>query len=207
MIKKYNIRALAISHKLSAISCFVIFNLQLTTFNLYAQQDTNLYPGHAGFTHKSNAKNALKDSLKEGLWLDYIDSTLFITTDTNAPFYTLTYYKDGTPFREIMGFFKNGLLWSERPLSDGKKNGTQKVYYSTGTLNKEIPYSNGIRNGVYKEFFETGILKAEYPYTNGKLSGIQKAYYKNGKLNLEITYDNGQAGETKVYDEKGKEVK
>jgi hypothetical protein len=48
-----------------------------------------------GFTNKAEAKNEFRDSLKDGKWFEYVDSTQTYTTDTNAPYYSLTIYKTG----------------------------------------------------------------------------------------------------------------
>ncbi len=178
----------------------------LSGYGVIAQPDSSLFPGHPGFTKKANATNTLKDGVREGLWLEYVDSALYITADTNAPYHLFTYYLKGAPYREITGFYKNGKIWSELPMADGKKNGVQKIFYPDGKLWKEIPYKGGVRNGVYKEYYENGTVQAEYPYAAGVLNGIQKSYYPDGKLNLKIEYKNGQAGDVTVYDKAGHEV-
>jgi hypothetical protein len=186
---------------------FFLLFFCLNIYGARAQQDSSLFPGHSGFRNKANATNTVTGGVRQGLWLEYIDSALYITNDTHAPYYMLTYYLNGEPYGKAEAYYSDGKLWSVLQYAGGKKNGTEKVYFKDGKLNKEIPYSNGLRNGVYKIYFENGVVKEESPYSMGKLNGAQKAYFPNGKLNVEIEYLNGQAGNIKVYGADGKEVK
>lgn len=133
-----------------------------------------------GFTHKAEAKNAMKKGLREGKWLEYIDSNGVITTAIDeAYYYMLSVYKGGDLAEIVRVFFMNGVLEGEVPYSDGKANGLEKVYYENGTI------------------------KEESPYRNDQINGVQKCYYTTGKLKSETIYSNGIAGKTKTYDENG----
>ncbi len=135
----------------------------------------------SGFTHKSEAKNKIVNGLKEGKWLEYLDETETVITDTTkitdtgivAKYYRLTIYKAGKHFGIVRYYYK---------YSDGEE-----------ILFREIPYSEGKINGVYKEYYPTGALHREYPYTNGKENGLAKDYLDSGDVKEETKYLNGKA--------------
>ncbi|HXP49701.1 MAG TPA: toxin-antitoxin system YwqK family antitoxin, partial [Bacteroidia bacterium] len=161
------------------------------------------------FTSKDEAKNEMKNGLKEGKWLEYIierDDTGWIDTVG----YCLAIYKNGILFGTVRAYDKSGRLLEETPYANGKENGTETRYYQEiidGIAKGEYPYSDGQKNGLAKEYDENGTLRHEIPYANGKLNGAEKVYYANGKLRRETMYTNDIKGITRIYDENGKEIK
>src|SRR6185312_12853679 len=81
-----------------------------------------------GFTNKTEAKNKLKHGLKEGKWIEYINDSGKITTNSSAPFYILIVYKDDKPSEIARLYAVNGNLLIESPYSDGKLNGIQNIF-------------------------------------------------------------------------------
>jgi antitoxin component YwqK of YwqJK toxin-antitoxin module len=160
-----------------------------------------------GFTNKAEARNQLKNGLKDGKWLEYLDVESLITKDTSAPYYCLTVYSLGKPYGIVREYHKNGMLASETPYLNGKINGVEKWYYDKGALWFEIPYTDNTINGIQKAYYENGKLNWETPYTLGIKNGLGKEYYENGKLKSETIYTNDMARSTKSYDENGNEVK
>jgi len=177
-----------------------------------------------GFTNKAEARNELKNGVKEGKWIEYIDSSFNATTDSTAPYYGLIiynagekwgmiheYYKNGkiltlmpsdlTNDVVIKGYYENGLLHNETPYTSGKINGDRKEYYSSGELHSESQYVNDKINGVVKIYYKSGKLKEEDHYSEGKVNGLVKGYYESGKLQSEITYANDSVTSIKNYDE------
>lgn len=76
--------------------------------------------------------------------------------------------------------------------SNGKLNGTRKVYYLNGKIAEESNYKEGIKNGSYKKYADTGIVFEESFYINGQFEGqaiyrnsenvvVAKGVFKNGK--------------------------
>jgi antitoxin component YwqK of YwqJK toxin-antitoxin module len=186
-----------------------------------------------GFTNKAEAKNQMVNGLKEGKWVEHMDTNYDIVPDTNAPNYALTIYKAGKAFGISRGYYKSGKLLSETPYVDGKINGLEKGYYENGSLMYESPMINGKTNGVYKEYYlngklemeglysndslhiikdynENGILERITPYTfsnkdSCRIDGVQKSYYEDGKVREEVTYNNSKIiGISKEYYESGK---
>ncbi len=185
----------------------------------------------SGFTNKAEAKNLMVNGSWEGKWIYYRDSLNSTTADTSAPFYVLGIYKEGKPIGIKRGFYKNGKiegkmpyrngeengkatvyyedgkLMGEEPYTDGKINGIAKYYYENGKLKGEFPFANDTLIGLEKLYYENGIVREECPFTNNQANGLRKWYYESGKLKRETLYSNGVAGETKNYDETGKEIK
>ncbi|HXB11789.1 MAG TPA: hypothetical protein VNZ45_07380 [Bacteroidia bacterium] len=157
-------------------SILLVFLLLIIHFSLFAQQDS-------GFTDKMEAANKLVNGLKEGKWLEYLDDTNAVTTNTDAPYYCLTIYKAGKP------------------------QGIVRVYYDDCKLRGEIPYTNGKENGIKKEYYKNGRLEHIVPYTDGVEVGLEKWYYNGGQLEEAITFkQNGEQDSVKRYDKKGREI-
>src|ERR1700722_4811346 len=107
-----------------------------------------------GFTRKSEAKNIVNvHGEKIGKWIEYRDSTNHFTNDTNAPFYILAIFQNGTIVGLLRGYTKNGELLFQVPFVDGKENGVTKEYDS-GALSYRVTYKNGLRNGIMKSFYK-----------------------------------------------------
>jgi antitoxin component YwqK of YwqJK toxin-antitoxin module len=188
-------------------------------------------PIDTGFTNKAEAKNEMRNGVKEGKWVEYVDSSFNTISDTNAPYYSLEIYKEGevcgiyhayyksgkirteVPFTNgkknglLKEYYEGGELMSETPFIDDKENGVAKEYYENGELRTIMPYTYGDENGVGKFYYENGNLHFEIPFTNNKINGIVKKYYKSGNLESETTYIDGKEGLTINYDENGNEFK
>ncbi len=186
-----------------------------------------------GFTNKMEANNEIINGQKEGKWIEYETSNFFTIprTDTSAPYYVLSIYKNGYICGISREYYKNGILRSSCPYSDGSQNGVLKAYDENGNLYSETPLIHGEKDGVEKEYYENGKLKCERPYTNDKgngidkfyyedgklrteipctdgiINGIMKRYYKSGKIKQETYYTNGVAGKIINYDKNGDEIK
>jgi len=128
------------------------------------------------FINKAEAKNEMKDSLKVGKWVEYMDSSFDVIPDTNAPFYKLTFYKKGQPFGIQRWYFKNGKLRGEYPYTNGKADGMVKEYYESGKLLNEIHYNDDKEIGLTKAYYENGNVKNESPFIDGKANGVVKNY-------------------------------
>lgn len=160
-----------------------------------------------GFTNKAEAKNVLKDGVKEGKWMEYSngDSIINIKDSADAVSYILVVYQGGKPVGIVREYYISGPLLSETPFSGGKENGVKKAYYPGGKLMGEMPYKDGILNGVEKNYYSEGKLISEIPFTNGKVNGVLKKYYESGAKDWEIPFKDGKKnGVAKEYYENGK---
>jgi antitoxin component YwqK of YwqJK toxin-antitoxin module len=133
------------------------------------------------FDYKDLAKNQMVAGLKEGMWVDFMDSLGYHTTEQKAALYLVDSFKAG------------------------KKVGMEKMYYKNGVLCMETPYVDGLKNGVSKKYYPDGKLLSEMSYENDHLESAYKTYYENGKLKSSINFtDSGPV--IKKYDEKGKQL-
>ncbi len=157
-----------------------------------------------GFTNKNEAKNVMKDALKEGKWIEYRNYDFGPTTDTTAPYYILTVYNNDKPVSTSYEYYKSGKLYGEIPRTNGRINGKVKIYYESGKAWSEYPYTNGVENGMSKVYYESGKLKWQSPYVNDSLNGIDSEYYENGKLKSVILFvKDNKSGIMKSYYENG----
>lgn len=104
-------------------------------------------------------------------------------------------------------YYYDGTVKAEYTLTNGKINGTLKVYNENGTIKRTGNFTNGLENGLFKEYDESGNLDAEYSMTNGKKNGVLKIY-EDGKLSYSNTFkDDSKSGQHIEYyynDETGK---
>jgi antitoxin component YwqK of YwqJK toxin-antitoxin module len=174
-----------------------------TDFRILSITYGSAYPD-SGFTNKTKAKNLYKDSLKDGIWIEYVDISFINTNDTNAPYYKLIFYKAGKPYGNVHEYYKKGKLRIVTPYTNGVKNGTEKWYYESGQLETIVPYINDSMTGIVKTYYESGELRSERPCINFETVGVEKFYYKNGNLQSEYNWVKGKAEWTqKDYDTNG----
>ncbi len=121
-----------------------------------------------GFTSKAQAKNEMKNGVKNGNWLEYSDGTGKVVPDTSAPYYNLTVYKKGLKNGLENEFSKNGKLICSLPYKDDKLNGTAKYYDSKGKLTGETSFKDNNLNGVQKTYYESGKVKSQTTWTNNQ---------------------------------------
>ena len=91
--------------------------------------------------------------------------------------------------------------------SNGKLNGTRKVFFPNKNLAEEVNNVNGLKEGAYKQYTEKGVVLEESVYKNNQLHGL--VIFRNGHGEI-ITKgkfeDNKQTGVWQYF-EKGKMVK
>lgn len=80
----------------------------------------------------------------------------------------------------------------------------EKGYYPDGTLKFEYPVSKGKYHGVAFQYYPNGKIKHESNWVMGVKKGFSKKYYKNGQLEIVAQYDNDvQSGWAYKYDSSG----
>lgn len=185
----------------------------------------NFLPGQNGFLNINDAKNTTINGLKEGNWIEYVDSMTFFdsgyTAKENANWYYLCTYKAGRPYGISRVYLVTGVLVFEGESSNFP------------LLNN--PFGEVVYNGICKWFMDDTVtfknhILAEASYLNGKIIGItnwsysnyttsegkiiwtatssgtilQKQYFENGQLKMETPYVNGIVqGIEKEYTETG----
>jgi hypothetical protein len=150
------------------------------------------------FTDKAEAKNQLVNGLKEGRWIEYLNSEKKTISDsTGATYYCLSIYANGKVCGVQRHYTVKGVLCQVTPYVDGKTNGILKVYWGNGKIFRIFPYQNGVMNGIVKEYYKSGKIKSEKTFTNG-VQGQTIYYGENGN---EIRFD------SIIYDEDGNATK
>lgn len=86
--------------------------------------------------------------------------------------------KDGV----IKTYRKDGKLFSEITMKDGKRNGVSRNFYGNEKVSLEIFYKDDKKDGLFKQYYEDGTLSKEAEYKQDKLDGISKKYRKDGTL-------------------------
>lgn len=150
-----------------------------------------------------------------GITTEPIDFAQAIVTDYSA---------DG--FKHVKNIAPNGgLITSEGPTYNGKKEGTWIVYYTgrdsnkikkitnyhqdqisglslefsnSGTITKRVDYDNGQIHGIYAEYKYNRAQKY-IEYTNGVMNGAYNTYYSNGKKQQETAYTNGKKNGKSIF--------
>ncbi len=109
------------------------------------------------------------------------------THDTNNKAKT-----DSSGYNGVFKSYRDGYLYSEVTLKNGKKNGLSVRYYPGGGINMQLFYKDGIKIDTSKWFYTNGKIYRETPYRQGKIHGIQKKYHKDGSVLAEIPYAFGK---------------
>jgi len=99
---------------------------------------------------------------------------------------------DSTKFNGVYKSYRDGYLYSEVTLKDGKKEGLAKKFYKNGRINTEVYYKNNIKVDTSRWYYTDGKIYRETPYQNGVVHGIQKKYHRNRLLKAEIPYVYGK---------------
>jgi len=87
----------------------------------------------------------------------------------------------------------SGTYLIESTMVNGKKEGTQKIYYENGRIRAASNFINDKEEGVSKIYYESGELEYETPFSNNKKEGVEKGYYKNGKIKSTMIFVKGEA--------------
>jgi hypothetical protein len=102
--------------------------------------------------------------------------------------------KNTSPYKNdgLKKSYKDGYLYTEVTIKNGKKNGIARKFYKNGRVNTEITYKNGIKVDTSRWFYTNGKIYRVTPYNNkGKIDGLQIKYHKNGLLKARIPYEDG----------------
>lgn len=100
---------------------------------------------------------------------------------------------DDSPFSGVLfSVFSNGSKNYEQEIFDGKKHGTETMWYPNSQVRSVSEFSNGILNGTQKEWYQNGKPSREMKFVGGKQDGLQIGWEENGDLRFKYTYLNGK---------------
>lgn len=71
-------------------------------------------------------------------------------------------------------------------------NDVKKSYWLNGIIKTEIPYLNGKKQGILKQYNKKGIMIQSVDCCDDKIDGYVKSYYDDGSLESSETYINGE---------------
>jgi antitoxin component YwqK of YwqJK toxin-antitoxin module len=109
----------------------------------------------------------------------------FLVDRSTASFVPVAYeyhYK-GRPFTGVA----YSLFPSYRPQQiifvwQGKRVGTEFIWYDNGSLMASRPYKNGLPHGPWKQWYEDGKVKSLKNYVEGVVDGESWAWHANGQI-------------------------
>lgn len=100
---------------------------------------------------------------------------------------------DQIPFTGVLfEVFPNGTKKLEQEFYEGRKHGTETLWYPNSQLRSVSEFSHGILNGSQIEWYHDGSPAREMNFSNGKQSGQQIGWEENGDLRFKYTYNNGK---------------
>lgn len=87
-------------------------------------------------------------------------------------------------------FYRNGQLYEQVPVRNGRRHGVVRVWHKIGIRASEEPYENGLLHGVCRHWNEAGRLVGKYRMIHG--TGLQRDWHDNGKLQIEVSTVHGE---------------
>ena len=90
----------------------------------------------------------------------------------------------------VKTYGKDGNLFSEITMKDGKRNGISRNYYKNGRISIEANYKDDVKDGVFKQYYEDGTLSMNFEYTNNRLNGLSKKFRQDGTPAWEARFEN-----------------
>ncbi len=90
----------------------------------------------------------------------------------------------------VKTYGKDGNLFSEITMKDGKRNGISRNYYKNGKISVEANYKDDVKDGIFKQYYDDGTLSMNYEYKEDRLNGISKKFRKDGTPAWEARFEN-----------------
>lgn len=76
---------------------------------------------------------------------------------------------------------KNGSLFSEITMKEGKRNGISRNFFANGKVSVEAYYKDDKKDGIFKQFYEDGTLMKEIEYKEDQVNGFSKKFRDDGR--------------------------
>ena len=116
-------------------------------------------------------------------------------------------HKDGRIHGLWISFNRNGQREDEQ-WAEGVNHGLLRVRRKNGMLYQEINLKDGKKNGVRTEWDREGNKKSENMFVDGKLNGLSIQFHDNGQKNCEEVLKDGKEveGTLKYWNRRGEPV-
>lgn len=107
----------------------------------------------------------------------------------------ITNFSNGKLNGEVITFFTDGEVETEKEFKDGEEHGFDRAYhYETRELTRDMNYVDGVLHGKQMQCITSNV--GNYTifsnYKKGKLDGEYKEVFPDGKIRQKGTYKNGQ---------------
>lgn len=103
-------------------------------------------------------------------------------------------------------WYRNGQLYYEYNLKDGKKDGLGKAWHKNGQLKAEVNFKDGKKDGLCIQWYKNGQLFNVAIYKDGEVDGLMRVWNRNGQLSQEKIFDHGKLVSGKCWDKEGNEM-
>lgn len=128
----------------------------------------------------------IKNGIKHGEEVEYYDRPFNSTTQPRLSFH----WYDGKIQGIVKSWYPDGIIESQRDMSNNKKNGLLTAWYRDGNLMMIEEYENG--KLIRGDYFKKGDKLAVTQVNQGK--GTATIYDAEGHFVQKITYNNGKPG-------------
>ena len=171
-------------------------------------------------THDSNIEGNVMKGLKEGTWIEYFNSNVYLPKkivsyekgklngismefDKTGSITKKAEYKDDLLDGQVSEWYRGGRLSKLNTYKNGQLDGQQILCYEKGGNLEVANYRNNQRDGVTTWYYESGEKKMSIEYRNGQFDGKQVTFYPDGSVKTEALYKDGKLqGKVKTYDSK-----
>jgi antitoxin component YwqK of YwqJK toxin-antitoxin module len=110
-------------------------------------------------------------------------SFLVHVDDPRLKLVTYDYEWEGRPANAIVySFYTNHRPKEFFILWQGKKRGTEYIWYDNGQLMTERPHAEGLPHGDWKMWYENGAAKSLKTYELGRIVGEAWSWHPNGQI-------------------------
>jgi len=82
----------------------------------------------------------------------------------------------------LLKCYRDGKLWREQELRDGRYIGLDKRYDDDGSVSERQVNVNGNSHGLKREFYPGGQLQSEASYDDGDVVGLSRSFHRNGQV-------------------------
>lgn len=119
--------------------------------------------------------------------------------DKAAMGYYLNHAKDS-----LWQYYNNdSIVVAEENYRNGKKHGSQYLFFPFGQAFEIINWENGVKHGLWQRYYTNGQKQFEATYVNGELNGTYTKYSIDGKPLFTGNYTADlKTGKWKLFDEK-----
>ena len=112
--------------------------------------------------------------------------------------------KDGKKHGTDEMFYGSGAIRHRSEYVEGKRHGIYEWFYSSGAIMVRAGYVDGKRHETYEKFYESGGIQCRTEYVEDRTHGTSEGFYKSGEIMSRTEHVDGRLnGPHKKYNPKG----